>query len=101
MEYTLFLDTNALLNLGENAFKEQFVISQKTLEEIENIKCSSGKDGEIKYKARNIARLLDKNIEKYKVLPITKEIKNIINFANKKGFNIVYLDELLDERTCK
>ena len=28
-------------------------------------------------------------------------IKNIINFANKKGFNIVYLDELLDERTCK
>ena len=28
-------------------------------------------------------------------------IKNIIDFANKKGFNIVYLDELLDERTCK
>lgn len=28
-------------------------------------------------------------------------LKNIIDFANKKGFNIVYLDELLDERTCK
>ena len=37
MEYTLFFDTNALLNLGENAFKEKFIISQKTLEEIENI----------------------------------------------------------------
>lgn len=28
-------------------------------------------------------------------------IKNIIDFANKKGFSIVYLDELLNERTCK
>ena len=28
-------------------------------------------------------------------------LKSIIDFANKKGFNIVYLDELLDERTCK
>ena len=38
MEYKLFLDTNALLNLQQAAFKEPFVISQKTLEEIENIK---------------------------------------------------------------
>ena len=38
MEYKLFLDTNALLNLQDAAFKENFIISQKTLEEIENIK---------------------------------------------------------------
>ena len=101
MEYTLFLDTNALLNLGENAFKEQFVISQKTLEEIENIKCSSGKDGEIKYKARNIARLLDKNIEKYKVLPITKEIKNIIIdlYLDETPDNIILSSAYLENKS--
>ena len=60
-EYVLFYDTNALLNLGENAFKENFVISQKTLEEIENIKVSASKDPDVKWKARNISRLLDKN----------------------------------------
>ena len=47
LEYKLFLDTNALLNLQESAFKEDFFISQKTLEEIENIKSSGKKDGEI------------------------------------------------------
>ena len=52
MDYTLFFDTNALLNLQEQAFKEKFVIAQKTLEEIENIKSSFNKDGEVKYKAR-------------------------------------------------
>ena len=61
MERKLFLDTNALLNLQENAFKEEFVIAQKTLEELENIKSSGSKDGEVKYKARKVARLLDDN----------------------------------------
>ena len=46
MEYKLFLDTNALLNLQKEAFKEPFVISQKTLEEVENIKTSGKKDNE-------------------------------------------------------
>lgn len=55
MDYTLFFDTNALLNLQEQAFKEKFVIAQKTLEEIESIKSSFNKDGEVKYKARKVA----------------------------------------------
>ena len=78
MEYTLFLDTNALLNLGENAFKEPFVISQKTLEEIENIKTSGHKDGEIKYKARHVAHLLDDHYGEYKVISYHEKVKNII-----------------------
>lgn len=78
MEYTLFLDTNALLNLGGNAFKEHFVISQKTLEEIENIKCSANKDGEIKYKARCVSRLLDTNYGNYTVIAYTPDVKDII-----------------------
>jgi hypothetical protein len=56
-----FYDTNALLNLQEKAFEEFFVCSSKTLEEIEHIKVSDRKDPEIKYKARKLAHLLDKN----------------------------------------
>lgn len=91
MEYVLFLDTNALLNLGENAFKERFIIAQKTLEEIENIKISSAKDGEIKYKARNIARLLDENEDRYEVIAYSPEIKKIIDehFLNETPDNII------------
>ncbi len=77
LTYKLFFDTNALLNLQESAFKEPFVIAQKTLEEIENIKSSSRKDNEIKWKARSISRLLDEKYGSYEVIkysPIIKEI---------------------------
>ena len=91
MECKLFLDTNALLNLGENAFKERFIIAQKTLEEIENIKISSNKDNEIKYKARNIARLLDANENGYDVIAYSPEIKRIIDnhFLSETPDNII------------
>lgn len=84
MEYTLFLDTNALLNLGEQAFKEPFVISQQTLIELENIKSSSSKDNEIKYKARNIARLLDQYSDSniYEVVMIDNYVYNILKEYN-------------------
>lgn len=75
----LFLDTNAMLNLGEKAFNEHFVIAQKTLEEIENIKTSSSKDNEVKHKARIVARLLDKYINDYTVVPYSSVIKEIID----------------------
>lgn len=91
MEYRLFLDTNALLNLGENAFKEKFIIAQKTLEEIENIKVSNSKDGEIKYKARQISRLLDKNDGEYEVVLYSPKIKEIIDsyFLSETPDNII------------
>ena len=78
MNYTLFLDTNALLNLQDAAFNENFIISQKTLEEIENIKSSGLKDNEIKYKARKIAHLLDENYGKYTVIRYDTETRNIL-----------------------
>ena len=91
MEYRLFLDTNALLNLGENAFKEKFIIAQKTLEEIENIKVSGSKDGEIKYKARQISRLLDKHDGDYDVVLYSPKIKEIIesHFLSETPDNII------------
>lgn len=79
MEYKLFLDTNALLSLQESAFKEEFFISQKTLEEIENIKSSSTKDGEIKYKARIISRLLDKYYGQYTVIRNDANVKTVLS----------------------
>lgn len=67
--YTLFLDTSALLNLNSKVFKEYFLISQKTLEEIEDIKNNSRKDAGIKYKARKVARLLVEKENSYDVVP--------------------------------
>lgn len=54
------------------------------MREIENIKTSSRKDEDIKYKARNIARLLDKNLDTYEV----------VNFNDKKRNYL--LDNCLD-----
>lgn len=79
MEYKLFLDTNALLNLQESAFKEDFFISQKTLEEIENIKSSSKKDGEIKYKARLVSHLLDEHYGEYTVIRNDTKVKTVLS----------------------
>lgn len=78
MGYRLFLDTNALLNLQDKAFNENFVISQKTLEELEDIKSSSKKDGEVKHKARKIARLLDINDGNYTVIRTDSKVKDCI-----------------------
>lgn len=78
MERILFLDTNALLNLSDNAFSEFFVIAQKTLEEIEAIKTSDRKDLEVKYKARRIAHLLDEKYGSYEVVLYSEEIKKVI-----------------------
>lgn len=82
MDKILFFDTNALLSLQEKAFVEHFIISQKTLEEIEHIKVSAAKDGEIKYKARKCAHLLDENYENYEVVLTTNDILNQISNLN-------------------
>ena len=63
-----FYDTCALLNLLDKAFSEEFAVSDITLHEIEHIKTSGNKDGETKYKARKLSRLLDENYEKYHVV---------------------------------
>lgn len=72
--YTLFLDTSALLNLNSKVFEEYFLISQKTLEEIEDIKNNARKDADVKYKARKVARLLVDNEDKYDVVPYASQV---------------------------
>lgn len=74
-----FYDTNIVLELQQNAFNDFFYISSETLKELENIKVSSQKCEEIKYKARKILHLLDDNQDKYKVVIYTTAMEKIIN----------------------
>lgn len=85
MDYTLYLDTSALLDLQEKAFDEKFIISQMTLQEIENIKTSNSKDPDTKYKARKVARLLDEREDRYEVIPIN--IEEVSEELNRRGLS--------------
>lgn len=64
-----FLDTNILLELQEEVFQpnEKFIISSITIKELEQIKTSTYKDGEIKWQARQVLRLLSSNEDKYEL----------------------------------
>ena len=50
-----------------------------TLQELEEIKISSRKDDEVKYKARKALHLLDENRDKYDVVVYTIAMENYIN----------------------
>ena len=50
-----------------------------TLQELEEIKISSRKDDEVKYKARKALHLLDENKDKYEVVIYTTAMENYIN----------------------
>ena len=74
-----FFDTNALFVDKDILKKEKFVISSVTLEELEEIKNSSGKDSELKYQAREILRMLDSKFLDYDVVIFKEEyLKPII-----------------------
>ena len=60
-----FYDTNVLLQGGKEFLQKNFAISIVTLKELQNIKTSTYKDPEIKYKARKAVRWLAENRNKY------------------------------------
>ena len=62
-----FYDTNALIDLGDKIFEDQFYIAAITLKELENIKNNSHKDIETKVKVRQLIRKMIENQEKYMV----------------------------------
>ena len=76
---TKFYDTNAVLLLQDKILKDNFYISSTTLQELEHIKTSRSKDEEIKYRARKVLHILDKNSEKYNVVIVNKNILDIID----------------------
>ena len=54
----LFYDTNALIEIGELALREEFYLSRVTLREIEHIKNDRNKDVDVKIKAQRISRMI-------------------------------------------
>ena len=68
-----------MLELQNKIFDERFFISSVTLQELEEIKISSRKDDEVKYKARKVLHLLDENSDKYDVVIYTTAMENYIN----------------------
>lgn len=84
-----FYDTCALLNLQEKAYDNGlFYISSVTLFELENIKTSSTKSEEVKYKARHATKFLDKYDGQYKVINYTNEQAHIIEGCNLPSTNV-------------
>ena len=76
-----FYDTNALLQLGEKVFENEFFVSSTTLQELEHTKTSKNKTEEIRYKARKISQLLDAHSDKYTVI-IWEVLKNPYSKVN-------------------
>lgn len=63
-----FYDTNALLHSIKPKITDNFLISNLTFKELEEIKTSAKKDQDIKYKARKLINWLMQNKEKYQVI---------------------------------
>ena len=87
-----FYDTNAALDLQEEVFKEEFLISNITLTELEEIKNSRTKDEDIKLKTRKLLRLLNENQNKYRVIFYKDTYDNKIkdfNLANNNDSKII------------
>ena len=64
------LDTCALLNLQEEAFKinGRILLSSLTLVELENIKTSKNKNDDIKYTASQVIHLLEEKEDQYEII---------------------------------
>ena len=65
-----FYDTNVLLHGNKRIFtqKDSFLLSNITLQELEQIKISNQYDQNIKYKARQVTRWLANNQNKYNII---------------------------------
>ena len=68
MTMNKFYDTSSLLLAQERAFDEPFYVSSITLSELEHIKASDTKSQDIKYKARNLVRLLNAHQDLFTVV---------------------------------
>lgn len=68
MTMNKFYDTSSLLLAQERAFDESFYVSSITLSELEHIKVSDTKSQDIKYKARNLVRLLNAHQDLFTVV---------------------------------
>lgn len=80
---TYFYDTCSLLNLGEKIFSlpscDAVGVSTESFKELENIKTSSSKDQETKFKARHLIRALEDNKDKLRVICVDNNVMDAIS----------------------
>lgn len=76
-----FYDTNALILLQDKIFDERFCISAKSLYELEHIKTSANKDGDVKFAARQVARLLFVKKDEYESIFVDNNVLALIDDA--------------------
>lgn len=108
-----FLDTNAIL---KEIPQDKFLISSITLDELENIKTSANKDGDVKYQARQVLRKLNSDEYDYEVIifkdkmlkPIVKSGISITNDTKIIACGLDYIarthnniDFITDDLSCK
>lgn len=110
----IFYDTSALLNCNLSSLKDQIVISNITFNELENIKTAYNKDGEIKYRARQVLNYLNDHEDIYithvfkpsmlkafdEDIEITNDIK-ILACANDFNQNVAAIDFLTEDLALK
>lgn len=78
----LFLDTNVLIENPDYFSDVEFVISDKTLFELEEIKSSRSKADDVRSAARKAIRFLNDHKDRYEVIVYNNSIRELINSYN-------------------
>lgn len=94
-------DTNALINLYDKIFDEEFYVSRISLRELENIKNSKNKDEETKYRARKLSKRFQEQSYMYHTvctefdndphLGNDDKIIKAVKFLQDEGIDVVFM----------
>ena len=78
----LFLDTNVLIENPDYFSDVEFIISDKTLFELEEIKSSRSKADDVRSASRKAIRFLNDHKDQYEVIVYNNSIRELINSYN-------------------
>lgn len=94
-------DTNALIDLYDKIFNEEFYVSRISLRELENIKNSKNKDEETKYRARKLSKMFQEQSYMYHTvctefdndphLGNDDKIIKAVKFLQDEGIDVVFM----------
>ena len=94
-------DTNALIDLYNKIFDEEFYVSRISLRELENIKNSKNKDEETKYRARKLSKMFQEQSYMYHTvctefdndphLGNDDKIIKAVKFLQDEGIDVVFM----------
>ena len=94
-------DTNALIDLYNKIFNEEFYVSRISLRELENIKNSKNKDEETKYRARKLSKRFQEQSYMYHTvctefdndphLGNDDKIIKAVKFLQDEGVDVVFM----------